>query len=239
MRRAQRLRCLIMAELIRMHSSPKRRRIAPVIIYEKLLDADPATALEEGSLHFDEKSRVHLALRKITRRLDELGIPYALAGGMALFLHGVRRFTEDVDLLVSPEGLAAIHAQLEGLGYVPPFPGSNQLRDTEQGVRIEFLVTGQFPGDGKPKPISFPDPTSVSVEVDGIRIVSLLSLLELKLASGMTNITRAKDIGDVIELIRVSKLPRDTSQKLDPYVRGKFLELWDAIEADNTSHDRT
>jgi hypothetical protein len=213
--------------------------MSEVIFYEKLLDADPAAALEEGSLHFDEKSRVHLALRKITKRLDELRIPYALAGGMALFLHGVRRFTEDVDLLVSPAGLAEIHEKLEGLGYVPPFPGSKQLRDTEQGVRIEFLVAGQFPGDGKPKPVAFPDPANVAVDVDGIHIVSLPTLLELKLASGMSNVTRAKDIGDVVELIRVLKLPREMSEKLNPYVRGKFLELWDAIAADTTSQDLT
>jgi hypothetical protein len=210
-----------------------------VTIYEKLLDADVTAALEEGSLHFDEKSRVHLALRKITGRLSDLGIPYAVVGGMALFMHGFRRFTEDVDLLVNAEGLAAIHKQLDGLGYVPPFAGSKQLRDTEQGVRIEFLVSGQFPGDGKPKPVAFPEPIPASVEVDGIRILSLPSLLELKLASGMSNITRAKDIGDVVELIRILKLPRDTAEKLNPYVREKFFELWDAVDADKTSHDQT
>jgi hypothetical protein len=222
----------------RVQSEVPRGKLRLVHSYKELLDANCAAALEEGSLHFDEKSRVHLALRKITKRLDELGIPYALAGGMALFLHGVRRFTEDVKLLVSVEGLAAVHQHLDGLGYVPPFHGSKQLRDAEQGVCIEFLVAGQFPGDGKPKPLAFPDPQNVSVQIDGIRIVSLHSLLELKLASGMTNVTRAKDIGDVIELIRVLKLPRDTVEKLNPYLRGKFLELWDAIDADKTSHDQ-
>src|ERR1700721_2347562 len=136
-----------------MLSPRSHRRIPSVVIYEKLLDADPAVALEEGSLHFDEKSRVHLALRKITKRLNDLGIPSALAGGMARFLHGVRRFTEVIDLLVTAEGLAAIHAQLDGLGYVPPFAGSKQLRDTEHGVRIEFFVTGKFPGVGKQKTV--------------------------------------------------------------------------------------
>ena len=77
---------------------------------------------------------------------------------MALFRHGFRRFTEDVDILVTREGLKTIHEQLEGLGYVPPFTGSKNLRDTESGVRIEFLIAGEFPGDGKPKPVAFPDP---------------------------------------------------------------------------------
>jgi hypothetical protein len=68
-----------------------------VITYEQLLDRDLRWALEEGSMHFEQESRVHKALRKIVKRLEELGVPYALAGAMALFFHGFRRFTEDVD----------------------------------------------------------------------------------------------------------------------------------------------
>src|SRR5271165_6968712 len=117
--------------------------------YEELLDRNLEWALREGSMHFENESAVHKTLRKITRRLDELDIPYVLVGGMAMFFHGYRRFTEDVDILVTREGLAKIHQQLEGLGYVPPFEGSKHLRDAESGVRIEFLVTGDYPGDGK------------------------------------------------------------------------------------------
>src|SRR4051795_1000170 len=86
--------------------------IAPA--YETQLERDPRWALSEGSRHFEEKSAVFEALRKITGRLKGLGIPYAVVGGMALFKHGLRRFTEDVDILVTKEGLRKIHEQLEG-----------------------------------------------------------------------------------------------------------------------------
>ena len=109
--------------------------------------------------------------------------------------HGFRRFTEDVDILVTREALKAIHERLEGLGYVPPFAGSKNLRDTDSGVRIEFLVSGEFPGDGKPKPVAFPDPADVGVEIDGVRFLSLPSLVELKLASGMTDGSPAEGSG--------------------------------------------
>src|SRR5947209_390940 len=102
-----------------------------MIAYEQRLDQDVRWALQEGSMHFEERSAVHSALQKIVRRLDELGIPYAVAGGMALFLHGFRRFTEDVHILVTKEGLQKIHAELEGRGYLPPFTGSKNLRDSE------------------------------------------------------------------------------------------------------------
>jgi len=200
--------------------------LSPVLAYERRLDADPEWALNEGSRHFDERSAVHRSLSKITGKLSELGIPYAVAGGMALFRHGFRRFTEDVDLLVSREGLQRIHAELEGRGYVPVFAGSKNLRDTETGVRIEFLITGQFPGDGKPKPVAFPEPDGI--DFDGVTFLSLPRLVELKLASGMTNPQRLKDLADVQQLIQLLTLPADFGMQLHPFVRERFDEIWHA-----------
>src|SRR5262249_27917082 len=131
-----------------------------------------------------------------------------------------------VDILVTRQGLVAIHTHLEGLGYLPPFPKSKHLRDTDLGVKIEFLVTGDYPGDGKPKPVAFPDPLAASVEHEGINYLNLPTLIELKLASGMTNPDRMKDLADVLELIKLLALPRDFVQQLAPYVQDKFIELW-------------
>lgn len=198
-------------------------------LYEDKLDADLEWALREGSLHFEEKNQVHETLRRVTSRLNELGIPYAVVGGMAMFAHGFRRFTEDVDLLVTREAMNEILEKLEGLGYVRPSGTSTKLRDTQSGVRIEFLITGGFPGDGRPKPVSFPDPSDVSVEIDGVRYIGLPTLVELKLASG-TAAHRMKDLGDVQELIKTLKLPRDFAERIDASVRPKYVELWEAVE---------
>jgi hypothetical protein len=196
-----------------------------VPVYEELLNRDPRWALSEGSRHFEEDSAVFKALHRITQRLKSLEIPYAVVGGMALFRHGLRRFTEDVDILVTRGDLKKIHEKLNGLGYLPPFTNSKNLRDTQLGVKIEFLTTGDS-GDGKKKPVSFPDPSAVSFEADGISYINLPTLVELKLASGMTNAGRLKDLSDVLELIKVLDLPADFSDQLAPFVRGKFEELW-------------
>ena len=182
--------------------------------------------MSEGSRHFEKNSAVFSALHKIARRLDELKIPYAVVGGMALFKHGYERFTKDVDILVSKEDLKRLHRELEGLGYLPAHKHSKHLRDTELGVRIEFLTTGDYPGDGKEKPVAFPDPQSVSFEADGVRYLNLATLIELKLASGMTDPGRLRDVADVLELVKVLNLPADFSEQLNPYVREKYLELW-------------
>lgn len=181
-------------------------------------------------MFFEEKGGQHLALQRIAERLREMNIPYAIAGGMAMFAHGYRRFTEDVDILVSRDGLQRIHQELEGLGYVPLFSGSKNLRDAESGVRIEFLVTGDYPGDGKPKPVAFPDPQQASVERNNVSYLSLPSLIELKLASGMTAADRLKDLADVQELIRILRLPREFAEQLSPFVREKYVELWRAVQ---------
>lgn len=202
----------------------------PFQAYEDRLSSNRRWALSEGSRHFDRNNAVYRALDKIVARLDEIGVPYAVVGGLALFEHGFRRFTEDVDMVVTQESLAKIHQALEGLGYVKPFEASKHLRDTELGVRIEFLVTGGYPGDGKEKPVQFPDPANVAVNIDGVSFVNLPTLIELKLASGMSNAGRMKDLSDIQELIKAAKLPRDLASQLNPYVRDEYDRLWQASQ---------
>jgi len=202
-----------------------------IIPYEQQLDQNLDWALREGSMHFEEESAVHKTLRRIARKLDELGIPYAIAGGMALFAHGYRRFTEDVDILVTREGSLRAHDALVGLGYLPPFEGSKNLRDAELGVRIEFLIAGDYPGDGKPKPVQFPDPAAVAETIGGMKFLSLHALIELKLASGMSNPRRARDLVDVQELIEALKLPASLADQLNPMVRHRYRELWSVVHS--------
>jgi hypothetical protein len=53
----------------------------------------------------------------------------------------------------------------------------------------------------------------------------------LKLASGISAPHRLRDLADVLELIRILSLPRETAESLDPSVRAKFDELWQAAQA--------
>src|SRR5262245_42025193 len=94
-----------------------------------------AMAIREAGRFFMRDDAVHRSLRKITAELGRLEIPYAVAGGMALVAHGYDRTTVDVDVLLPATALPKVHAGLDGLGYLPPFPGSQDLRDTETGVR--------------------------------------------------------------------------------------------------------
>jgi len=174
--------------------------------------------------------KVHHAALEIARRLDAANIPYAIAGAMALGAHGYERVTVDVDLLLTRDGLARFKEAHLGRGYVEKFPCSKGLRDTENGVAIDILLAGEFPGDGLPKPVAFPDPAAAAVAGERFRILALPRLVELKLASGMTAPHRLKDLADVLELIRAAKLPAELADELAPYVREKYAELWRAAQ---------
>jgi hypothetical protein len=144
----------------------------------------------------------------------------------------------DVDVLLTKEGLDEFRAKYEGLGYVPAFSGARKrFRSTETGVAIDFITTGEYPGDGKSKSIIFPDPAECSVEIQGIRVVKLEKFIELKLASGLTGQGRLRDLADVQDLIRHIKLPSNLADSLDESVRPEYLKLWREVQTPDVHNE--
>ena len=189
----------------------------------------------EGLRYFMGQGELNNALTQLSADLERHGIAYAVVGAVALMAHGYPRFTEDIDLLLTREGLETFRRELIGLGYLPAFEGARKkFRSALAGVPVEFILTGEYPGDGQPKPVSFPDPATSSVEIDGVQVLTLESLIELKLASGMTAPDRLKDLADVQELIKLRGLDESFAEKLNPYVREQYLHLWLAVERART-----
>jgi hypothetical protein len=91
------------------------------------------------------------------------------------------------------------------------------------------MISGQFPGEGKPGPVAFPVPSAASVVQDGKRVVTLPKLVELKLASGQAP-HRLKDLADVQQMIHHLILPRDFANAIDPSLRESFQRLWDDVQ---------
>ena len=65
------------------------------------------------------------------RELGNAGVSYVLCGGLAIILHGIHRFTADIDLAVAlePDNLQRFIAVVTRLGYRPraPVPASDLL----------------------------------------------------------------------------------------------------------------
>jgi hypothetical protein len=185
----------------------------------------------EGLRYLMGQGSLNNTLAQLCDDLERHGIDYMVIDAVALMAHGYPRFTEDIDLVLTREGLETFHRELIGLGYLPAFDGARKrLRATNGNTPVEVIVAGDYPGDGRPKPVSFPVPATASVEIDGVRVVTLAKLIELKLASGMTAPDRLKDLADVQELIKFRDLNADFVEALNPYVRGQFLRLYEAVE---------
>ena len=183
---------------------------------------------------------VYTTLERLAHRLDEEEIPYAVVGAMALNLHQYERMTRDIDVLMTGAGVEQFIKRCVGLGYGQAFPGARKsFRDTVSQTTIEVLITGEYPGDGKPKPVAFPDPATASVNIGGIRVITLEKLIELKLASGLSAPHRLRDLADVQDLIVAQNLPIEFAEKLDESVRAEYRRLWElAQHADEGPHER-
>ena len=109
---------------------------------------------------------------------------------MALNAHGYRRTTGDVDLLMTPRGFEDFCDKFVDKIYERVAGRSRRFVECKSGVTIDIILTGHYPGSGKPGPIPFPDPRKASEDIDDYRVVNLRTLVELKLAAGAGAISR-------------------------------------------------
>jgi len=175
--------------------------------------------LKELDRFFQGRDEVHKTMRRLVKQLEKAKIPYAILGGMAVFAHRYRRTTNDVDILLTPDGFAAFQRLFVPKHYRTIPRRSRRFVDRINKVTLDILVTGYFPGSGKPGPISYPDPADVRQTIDKIQVVNLPNLVQLKLAA-----RRYQDFADVVNLIRFNELDESYLEQLHPSVRGDFIE---------------
>ena len=94
-------------------------------------------------------------LAALTSELDRRGLNFMLIGGQAVLLHGLPRFTADVDvtLAVGPAALPELRASCQALGLAPVTPASESVeafvrrtfvlpaRHAATGVRVDFIFS--------------------------------------------------------------------------------------------------
>lgn len=170
-------------------------------------------------MFFQGSDPVHQTMNRIAAELENANIPYAVVGGMAVNAHRHRRTTDDLDILLTPEGLAAFRQHFIGHSF-DTIPGrSRRFVDRGNAVTLDILVTGMFPGSGKPGPIAYPDPRTICERIENVEVVNLPTLLELKLAA-----RRYQDFADVVALIRIHQLEEAFADRLHPSVRSDYIE---------------
>jgi len=170
-------------------------------------------------MFFKGRDPVHQTMRRIAKQLEKAKIAYAVVGGMAVFAQGYRRTTDDLDILLTHQGFAEFRRLFVPTTYEKLPKRPKRFMDPANGVTFDILVTGLFPGTGKPGPIAYPDPAAVSETIEKIRVVDLPTLVQLKLAA-----RRYQDFADVVNLIRVHNLDESFQDKLHPAVHRDYIE---------------
>jgi len=137
----------------------------------------------------------------------------------------------DLDLVVRSEDADRVLDLLSGAG----FSWDSDAREfrTETGVAVQFVIAGQSAGRGIE--VKVPEPMGDdNIEIiEGLPVLRLSRLIEMKLASGSTNIRRThRDFADVVELIAIRNLDGSFSRFLHKSLRKTFRELVRRAHAD-------
>lgn len=152
-----------------------------------------------------------------------------VGGGWAVWRHGyLGRVTQDVDIALPADRVNEFIqiASVSGFEILSTPSGHwPKLRHRDTGIDVDILPEGGRPGTAdRLAPTTIPHPHVMGAEKGKLKYISLVALVELKLAAG-----RLKDEADVVELIRenreqISDLERHL-EKVHPRYAERFLEL--------------
>ncbi len=158
------------------------------------------------------------------RIFEQSNIPHSICGGVAVCLHGYQRNTTDVDVIINSSDSATVKKLL----LAESFQWNEDLKEfrSPSGVPVPFLIAGDRAGKGSE--VTIPDPVGdLNVqELEGLSVVRLSRLIEMKLASGTGSLRRThRDFADVVELIAIRKLDSSFARYLHKSLRSTFREL--------------
>ena len=155
------------------------------------------------SLPRDLPGRYGKTIKDLERLLKAAQASSVVAGGWAVWSHGyVGRVTEDVDIVIGQGKIETVQhlAQHFGFEFYSPPPGKwPKMIHRSTKIDVDILPEFGIPGTpSRPAPVPIGHPTRYQAVEDWLTFIPLTGLIELKLGAG-----RAKDIADVVELIKV------------------------------------
>lgn len=154
-----------------------------------------------------------MLLHEVASSLDEAGVPYAVAGGYAVALHGAVRGTVDVDLVLRfrKADFLAAESALRALGLSPRLPvAAAEVFDfREEYVKNRNLVAWTFVDSRDPSrlvdvvithDLAQMKATRIKLGRHSVSVLSIPDLIAMKKEAG-----RPQDLEDIRALER---LPR-------------------------------
>lgn len=156
--------------------------------------------------------KVRNAALQVAEQLEKLGIRFALAGGLAVGVHGYVRATKDVDFLVGEEAF-------EHHGLLVTFKAGVPIQ--VGGIQVDYLSALSL-GKHLVQDLEHPP------VCDGLPVVSVEALIYMKLIA-----RRRQDQLDVIKLIQAGINVRSVRKYLEEYAPDQlpfFEELLEEAE---------
>ena len=165
----------------------------------------------------------------VDRILEVMNCSCVLAGGWAVWRHGYHgRMTQDLDIILPAD-------RIDEFLRVASVSGFQVIRDEggrwpkaihkQTDTKVDILPEGARPGtQSTPAPTTIPHPSSIGGTMSKLSYVSLMSLIELKLAAG-----RGRDEADVIELMRVNMDQTDAIRQHLSSVHRVYVENFDRL----------
>jgi hypothetical protein len=190
-----------------------------------MITTEKAYAMLGNESLWDIALRCHLIFKQAS-------IPHSICGGVAVCLHGYQRNTTDVDLIINAIDSARVKELLLG----ESFEWDSELKEFRSpgGVPVQFLIAGEQAGKGSEVKVPEPEGEANMEEVDGLFVVRLSRLIEMKLACGLGSIRRThKDFADVVELIAIRNLDSSFAKHLHKSLRSTFRELVHRVREDS------
>ena len=137
--------------------------------------------------------------RLLLTGLDERDLDYALAGALALAIHGAPRATADIDLLVPADQLQPVLDVARGLGFDLPampmrFADGLEIRRVSKIVDDDTLTLDLMPVNDNLAPI-WADRIELETEFGSVWVVSRDGLIQMKAWAG-----RDQDQADIRRL---------------------------------------
>jgi hypothetical protein len=172
--------------------------------------------------------RVEKRLLKVTKALDDAGVPYAVVGGNAVAAWVARvdpaatRTTKDVDLLIDQRDLSNVSTVMRNIGFLrEEILGVVMFIDPEEpGVRGGVHIV---PAGERVRPeYDTPAPSVEESEVgpQGYRVVSLPALVRMKLTSN-----RRIDQVHIEDLLRVGLIDDALRATLTSELRKRLASI--------------
>ncbi len=151
-------------------------------------------------------------LLEVVRAFTAAKVPYAVAGGYAVALHGAVRGTVDIDFVISlkPKHLEAVELTLRSLKLVSRIPVTHQeiSKFRKEYIENRNLVAWGFVDSKDPTrlvdilltdDISMQKTTTKRIQGVDVKILALSSLIKMKKAAG-----RAQDLEDIKALEKLA-----------------------------------